>query len=126
VGQLADPVGRHPRLPFRALEGVRLDRGAVGIEAARGPLDELAIRQAGGDDLSPDGVRESDVAADVEAQPRVRPLGRARSSRIDDVEARRPFRPIDGLEDMVEEDRMRLPGVAAPEDDQIGVLDLTV
>jgi hypothetical protein len=33
---------------------------------------------------------------------------------------------VDAAQDVVEEDRMRLPGVAAPEDDQIGVLDLTI
>ena len=32
----------------------------------------------------------------------------------------------DALEHVVEEDRMRLAGVAAPEDDQVRLLDLTV
>jgi hypothetical protein len=33
---------------------------------------------------------------------------------------------VDAAEEVVEEDRMRLSGVGAPEDDQIGLLDLTI
>jgi len=33
---------------------------------------------------------------------------------------------VDALEQVVEEDRMRLAGVAAPQDDQVGFLDLLV
>ena len=70
-----------------------------------------------------DRVRERDVGADVEPQPAVGPLGGRGAARVDGVE---PGALADGLEDVVEEDRMRLAGIAAPEDDQIGVLDLTV
>ena len=60
---------------------------------------------------------------DVEPEPDVGPLGRRRPARVDRVQA---GALVDGLEDVVEEDRMRLAGVAAPEDDQIGLLGLTV
>ena len=56
-------------------------------------------------------------------KPRVGPLGAARPARVDRVQA---GALVDRLEHVVEEDRMRLAGIAAPQDDQIGVLDLTV
>jgi hypothetical protein len=33
---------------------------------------------------------------------------------------------VDAAQDVMEEDRMRLAGVAAPQDDQVGLFDLTV
>jgi len=75
------------------------------------------------DDLAPDGVREGDVRPDVETEPDVRPLGRIRPPRVDRVQ---PGAVADAAQEVVEEDRMRLPGVAAPEDDQIGVLSLAI
>ena len=79
--------------------------------------------EAGRDDLPPDGVGERDVAAHVEAEPDVGPLGAAGPPRVDRVQ---PGALVDALEEVVEEDRMRLAGIAAPEDDQIGLLGLTV
>ena len=76
-----------------------------------------------GDDLAADRVGKGDVAPDVEAEPDVGPLRAARPARVDRVE---PGTVADAAEKVVEEDRMRLPGIAAPEDDQIGLLDLTV
>ena len=70
-----------------------------------------------------DRVGQRDVAADVEAEPHVRPLGRARPARVDRVQARAV---ADAPEEVVEEDRMRLAGVAAPQDDQVRLLDLTI
>jgi hypothetical protein len=123
VGELADGVGRDAGLALGVLEGVRLDLRLVGLESGGRALDELGVRQAGGDDLAPDGVGEGDVAADVEAKPRVRPLGRARPARVDRVEA---GAVMDAAQQVMEEDRMRLPGIAAPEDDQVRLLDLTI
>ena len=70
-----------------------------------------------------DRVGQSDVGADVEAEPAVGPLGRARAPRVDHEEARAA---VHGAQQVVEEDRMRLPGIAAPEDDQVGLLDLAI
>ena len=61
--------------------------------------------------------------ADVEPEPGVGPLRRACPPRIDDVQRRAA---MDGLEDVVEEDRMRLAGVRAPQDQQIRFLDLSI
>jgi len=123
VGQLADRVGGDARLALRVLQGVGLDLPAVRVEVEGRPPDELGVRQLGVDDLAPDRVREGDVAADVEAQPDVRPLGRAGPARVDRVE---PSAVPDAAQEVMEEDRMRLPGIAAPEDDQVRLLDLTI
>jgi hypothetical protein len=123
VGELADRLGRDPGLTLGVVEGVALDLGLVGVVVARRALDERLVLEPRGDDLSPDGIGQGDVAADVEAEPDVGPLGGARPAWIDRVEAG----PVsDAAEEVVEEDRMRLAGIAAPEDDQIGVLDLTI
>ncbi len=79
VGQLADRRRRDAGLALGVFERVALDLGLVGVEVARRALDELAVREAGGDDLARDRVRERDVAADVEAEPDVGPLGASTS-----------------------------------------------
>ena len=113
----------HARLALGVLEGVALDLGLVGLEVGRRPIDELAVREPGVDDLAPDRVREGDVRPDVEAQPDVGPLGRARPPRVDRVQA---GAVADAFEEVVEEDRMRLPGIAAPEHDQVGLFSLAI
>ncbi len=60
---------------------------------------------------------------DVEPEPAVRPLGRVRAPRVDRVE---PRAVADAAEEVMEEDRMRLPGVAAPQDDQVRLFGLTI
>jgi hypothetical protein len=123
VGELADRIGRDSGLALGEFERVGLDLGLVGVEVARGALDERFVLEAGGDDLAADRIGQGDVAADVDAEPDIGPFGAARPARIDRVE---PGAVADAAEEVVEEDRMRLAGVAAPEDDQIGVLDLTI
>jgi len=123
VGHLPDRVRGDTGFPFRVLERVALDLRPVGLVVARRPLDERLVLEPRGDDLAADRVGEGDVAADVETEPDVGPLGAARPARVDRVQA---GAVADAAEEVVEEDRMRLAGVAAPEDDQIGVLDLTV
>jgi hypothetical protein len=123
MGQLADRVGRHAGGALGVLEGVRLHCPAVVLEVLGRALDELAVREPGVDDLPADRVGQRDVAADVQPEPQVRPVGRARPARIDRDQ---PGTVADTAEEVVEEDRMRLSGIRAPEDDQIGLLDLTI
>jgi hypothetical protein len=123
VGELADGLGRDARLALGVLEGVARDLGLVGLEVERRPLDELGVGKAGLDDLAADGVGQGDVAANVQAQPGVRPFGGARPTRIDGVEA---SAVPNAAQEVMEEDRVRLPGIAAPEDDQVRLLGLTV
>ena len=123
VRQLADGVGGDTGLALGVVERVGLDLRLVGLEVDRRAVDELAVLEPRRDDLAGDRVRERDVAADIEAEPAIRPLGAARPARVDRVETRAV---VDALEQVVEEDRMRLAGVAAPQDDQVRVLDLTI
>ena len=106
------------------LERARLDASArTSSKPLGGALDEGAVREAGVDDLARHRVRERDVGADVEAEPAVGPLRRRRAARVDDEQ---PRAVVDALEHVVEEDRMRLAGVRAPEDDDVRLLDLRV
>jgi len=123
VGELSDRLGRDAGLALGVVEGVALDLVTVGVEVEGGAADELVIRQPGVDDLAPDRVGQGDVAADIEAQPDVGPLGRRCPARIDRVQ---PGAVPDAAQEVVEEDRMRLSGIAAPEDDQVRLLDLTI
>ncbi len=123
VGQFADGLGRDARLALGVFERVRLDLGLVGLEAVGRAVDELAMLEAGRDDLARDRVGQGDVRPDVEAQPGVGPFRRRGPARVDRIEARAI---ADALEQVVEEDRMRLAGVAAPQDDQVRLFDLTV
>ena len=116
VGEVADRLRGDAGDALGLLERPRLDRVAVGLEAGRRPLDELHVGQAGGDDLAPDGVRQRDVGADVEPEPEVGPLRRRRAPRIDDDQLRAA---VHGLEHVVEEDRVRVARVRAPEHDQV-------
>ena len=75
------------------------------------------------DDLARHRVRERDVGADVEPEPAVGPLRRRRPPRVDHEE---PRPVVDALEQVVEEDRVRLAGVRAPEEDHVRLLDLRV
>jgi hypothetical protein len=123
VSQLADGVGGHAGLAFGVLERVRLDLRLVGLEVDGCPADELAVLETGGDDLAGDGVGQGDVTADVEPEPQVGPFGRRGAARVDRDQ---PGAVADAAQEMVEEDRMRLAGVAAPQDDQVRLLDLAV
>ena len=123
VRRLADHLGRHARQPLALLERERLDRGRVLLEPLGRPLDEGRVVEPRVDDLAGHRVRERDVGADVEPEPAVGPLRRRRAARVDDEEARAVPHPF---EEVVEEDRMRLPGVRAPEEDHVRLLDLAV
>ena len=86
-------------------------------------IDEAVVDEAGVDDLARHRVRERDVGADVEPEPAVGPLGRGRAPRIDRVE---PRAVVHALEQVVEEDRMRLTGIRSPQEDDVRLLDLAV
>jgi hypothetical protein len=86
-------------------------------------VDECVVHEAGVDDLPPDGVGQRDVATDVETQPYVGPLGRCRAAGIDRVQTRPSPDP---LQDVMEEDRVRLPRVRTPQDDDVRVLDFFI
>ena len=119
----ADHVGRHARDPLALGERVRLDVRGVLREADRRAIDEAVVHEIGVDDLARHRVRERDVGADVEPQPAVGPLGRGGAPRIDRVEL---GAVVHALEQVVEEDRMRLTGIRSPQEDDVRLLDLAV
>ncbi len=75
------------------------------------------------EDAATDAVGECDVRAYVELEPTVRPLRSGGSARINDIQL---CSPSDRLQDVVKEDRMRLAGIAPPEDDEVRLLNLAV
>jgi hypothetical protein len=75
------------------------------------------------DDLAGHRIGQGDIAADIEPQPQVGPFGRRRAARVDRDQ---PGAAVDPAEQVMEEDRVGLAGVAAPQDDEIRLLDLTV
>ena len=123
VRDVADRRRRHARLALGVLERVLLDALAVRVEAGRRPLDERAVLEPGVEDLARHRVGERDVRADVEPEPHVRPLGRDGAPRIDDHQ---PRAVVHALQDVVEEDRVRLARVRSPQEDEVRLLDLTV
>ena len=123
VCQLTDGIRRHARLALPFGQGPRLDAGSIGLEVGGGAFDEGVVGEAGGDNLATNGVGQRDVRTDVKPQPQVGPFGRAGAPWVDHDE---PRPAVDGAQHVVEEDGMRLPGIAAPEDDQVRLLDLTI
>jgi hypothetical protein len=123
VRDLGDHVARNPGELLRSLERVRLDGRRVGLESGGAASDELAVVESGVDDLARHRVRERDVAADVKTEPRVRPLRGRGAPRVDRVHARPA---VDRLQDVVEEDRVRLARVRAPQQDHVRVLHLLI
>ena len=123
VRHLADDVRGHAGFRLAFLQGPRLDQLAILLETRRRMLDEVAVGQLAGDDLARHRVRERDVGADVEAGPHVGPLRGGGPPRIDRVEL---GPTLHALEQVVKEDRVRLPGVRSPEEDAIGLFNLAV
>ena len=123
VRHLPDRAGGDARLPLGVGERVGLHGLAVRLEARRGVLDELPILEPGGDDLPGHGIGQRDVGTHVEAQPGVGPARGAGAPRVDRVEA---GAVVDALEQVVEEDRVRLSRVRPPEQDDVRFLDLPV
>ena len=75
------------------------------------------------DDLPRDRVRQRDVGADVDPQPKVGEGRRLRPARIDHDQ---PAAVLEPAQDVVEEDGVRRAGVRPPQQHEIGVLDLLV
>jgi len=117
--ELTDRVGGHTGHALCFFERPRLDGLAVRVVTGRRTRDELLVDQPGGDPLARDGVCERDVGADVEPEPQVGPLCRRGAARVDDEQLRAT---VHGLQQVVEEDRVRIARVRAPEDDQVRTL----
>ena len=123
VRDLLDRACRHTGVLLGALQWIGLDATGVVVVSGGGAMDELHVRKSAVDDLARHRVRQRDVAADVEAEPEVRKLGRRRAPRVHRDQARAA---PNSLEDVVKEDGMRLARVRAPEDDEVGLLSLAI
>ncbi len=86
-------------------------------------LDERVVLQVVHDDLARDRVGQRDVGADVDAQPQVAPLGRFGAPGVDHDQGRSL---VDRLQDTVEEDGVCGSRIGAPQQDEVGVLDLLI
>jgi hypothetical protein len=95
----------------------------VAIEVDGGAGDEIAMLEALSNDLPADGVGKSNVGPDVDAEPDVRPGSRRGSPRVDGVQA---GTVVDSLEEVMEEDRVRLAGVRPPQNDEVGLFNLAI
>ena len=98
-------------------------RITVRVESARARSTNPRFSRPADEDFAADRVGERDIRSHVEAQPSIGPLRRARAPRIDDVKLRAVAHRA---QNVMEEDRMRLARVRAPEHDQVGVRDLLV
>jgi hypothetical protein len=86
-------------------------------------LDEGHVGETRLDDLVGHGVGEGDVGSDVVAEPGIGPLGGLGTARVDDDE---PCAVVDALEDVMEEDRVRVARVRSPQEDDVGVVVLLI
>jgi hypothetical protein len=105
VGGLANHFRGNARFALGALQRVLLDACSIGFESAGGMLNELLVGQARVNNLARHGVGQRNVAANVETQPRIRPLRGGRPARINHME---PRAVANALENVMEENRMRL------------------
>ena len=93
------------------------------VEVLGGALDERAVVQVVRDDLARDRVRQRDVGADVDPEPKIGERRRLGPARIDHDQPRPVLEPA---QDVVEEDGVRGAGVRPPQQHEVGVLDLLV
>ena len=93
------------------------------VIASGGPRHERFVHQPGLDDLAADGIRQRDVGADIDAEPRVGLLCRRRAPRVSRVQ---PGAAPDALQHVMEEDRVHFTRVRPPQHEQVGVFLLPV
>ena len=89
----------------------------------RSTVDKRLVTQSGRDDLAPDGVGQRHVGPDVEPEPEISPLRRRGPPWIDHDE----LCPVaDPLQHVMKVDRVCLTRIRAPENDEVGFLDLSI
>src|ERR1043166_9623865 len=118
-----DRLSRNAGFWLCALQRVLLYVLAIGGKATGSVLDKFGVRQAGVDDLIAHGVGQRDVCSDIDAQPCIRPLGRAGPARVNHVQL---GAIVNALEHVMKENRVRLAGVRAPQQDYIRIFRFTI
>ena len=81
------------------------------------------VGQAGGNNFAAHGVRQRNIRADVEAQPHVGPLRGTGAARVHHVQFCAVAQP---LQQVVEENRVRLPRVRSPQQNHIRLFNLAI
>jgi hypothetical protein len=106
-------------------EGQRVffNAGAIGVEAAGRLSYELLVGQSRHDDFAAHGVGQGDVRTNVKPHPTVSPPCGSCSTRVDDTEFGAMF---DRFQKVVEEDRVRLARIGAPQEDVVCLFHLSV
>ena len=116
---IPDDVAGDTRSVLGKLQRVLLDARAVSVEADGGTPDERLIRQPFVNDDPGHRIRERDVRPDAQAKPRVGPCRGRGAARVHDIERRaRAHR----LEHVMEENRVGVARVRAPEEDDVRFL----
>src|SRR5437667_6317388 len=85
---VADDVSGNTGLTLHVLERVGLDAAPVFVKAGCRVFNELSVLKSRRNDLARNGVRQRDIGPNIETGPHIRPLNRARTSRVDRRQAR--------------------------------------
>ena len=85
---VADDVSGNTGLTLHVLERVGLDAAPVFVKAGCRVFNELSVLKARRNDLARNGVRQRDIGPNIETGPHIRPLNRARTARVDRIQAR--------------------------------------
>jgi hypothetical protein len=86
-------------------------------------LDEFLIRQARRDNFARHRVRKRNIGAYVEPEPHLRPLRRACPPRVNRIEL---CPAPQALQQVVEENRMRLPSIRSPQQDDVRLFNFAI
>src|SRR6185437_10063944 len=123
VRDLPDSFGGYAGLALGALQGVLFDALAILRQSAGRVVDEPPMGQPGGDDLPAHRVRQRDIGSDIEPQPHVRPLRGGGPPRVHHEQAAATANP---LQHMMEKNRVRLPRVGTPQQDDVRLFYFTI
>src|SRR5262245_34128785 len=111
LGHVANDMRGYACFALRVFERVWLDAAPILFEPGGGVFDEFSIFKSQDDDLASYRIGKDDICAHVKACPHVGPLHGGRTPRINRIEARSV---PNSFEQMMEENRMCLPGVGSP------------
>ena len=123
ASQVTNGLRPHPADAFRIFRRIFLDVLAEFREVTGGVLDKLAIFQPEFQDFARYAVRQCDIGPHLQAEPLLGKLGRAGPPGIHDKE---PRPTMNSFQHMMEENRMCLPGIRSPENNEIRLFYLAI
>ena len=119
--RLADVVGRHAADLRRLLYRHGVESDAQGLVVLRALGDELLVLPAHVDDVPHHAVQQGHVAARLQPQVQMRPPGHVDETGVGHDEGLALTQRLDHLE---REHRVRLGGVRADDEDDIGLVEV--